>query len=159
MRREQAFENWFRKLGTTQTDMLFNNRQHQAYNPFSPESKRMIQDVGIVELFELLETDSDAVRSMPIILECRHRPLHIPASLKRNSGQSSFHLNIHWTFSQFQNTSSRRENLTATDVGNFQKTKDVTWPIILKKLEKRCIKKDYKGIHDRFLRDHVFVNG
>ena len=23
-------------------------------------------------------------------------------------------------------------------------------------LKKRCIKKDYKGIHDRFLRDHIF---
>ena len=33
-------------------------RQNQAYNPFSPESKQMIQDVGNVELFELLETDS-----------------------------------------------------------------------------------------------------
>ena len=32
-------------------------RQNQAYNPFSPESKRMIQDVGNVELFELFETD------------------------------------------------------------------------------------------------------
>ena len=32
-------------------------RQNQAYNPFSPESKRMIQDVGNVELFELLEPD------------------------------------------------------------------------------------------------------
>ena len=32
-------------------------RQNQAYNPFSPESKQMIQDVGNVELFELLETD------------------------------------------------------------------------------------------------------
>ena len=32
-------------------------RQNQAYNPFSPESKRMIQDVGNVKLFELLETD------------------------------------------------------------------------------------------------------
>ena len=33
-------------------------RQNKAYNPFSAESKRMIQDVGNVELFELLETDS-----------------------------------------------------------------------------------------------------
>ena len=33
-------------------------RQNQAYNPFSPESKQMIQEVGSVELFELLETDS-----------------------------------------------------------------------------------------------------
>ena len=32
-------------------------RQNQAYNPFSPESKRMFQDVGNVELLELLETD------------------------------------------------------------------------------------------------------
>ena len=32
-------------------------RQNQAYNPFSPESKRMIQDVGNEELFELFETD------------------------------------------------------------------------------------------------------
>ena len=32
-------------------------RQNQAYNPFSPESKRMIKDMGNVELFELFETD------------------------------------------------------------------------------------------------------
>ena len=32
-------------------------RQNQAYKPFSPESKKMIQKVGNIELFELLETD------------------------------------------------------------------------------------------------------
>ena len=32
-------------------------RQNKAYNPFSAESKRMIQDVGNVELFELIETE------------------------------------------------------------------------------------------------------
>ena len=32
-------------------------RQNQANNPFSPESKNIIQDVGNIELFELLETD------------------------------------------------------------------------------------------------------
>ena len=37
-----------------QQDLL----QNQAYNPFSLESKQMIQDVGNVELFELHETDS-----------------------------------------------------------------------------------------------------
>ena len=31
-------------------------RQNQAKNPFSPESKKMIQDVGNIELCELLET-------------------------------------------------------------------------------------------------------
>ena len=32
-------------------------RQNQAKNPFSPELKKMIQEVGNIELFELLETD------------------------------------------------------------------------------------------------------
>ena len=32
-------------------------RQNQSFNPFSPESKQMIQDVGIIELCELLETE------------------------------------------------------------------------------------------------------
>ena len=34
-------------------------RQNKAYNPFSAESKRMIQDKGKVELFELFETDPE----------------------------------------------------------------------------------------------------
>ena len=32
-------------------------RQNQAFHPFSPESKKIIQEVGNIELFELLETD------------------------------------------------------------------------------------------------------
>ena len=32
-------------------------RQNQSLNPFSPESKQMIQDVGNIELCELLETE------------------------------------------------------------------------------------------------------
>ena len=32
-------------------------QQNKAYNPFSTTRKKMIQDVGNVELFELFETD------------------------------------------------------------------------------------------------------
>ena len=32
-------------------------RQNQSFNPFSPESKKMIRDVGNIELCELLETE------------------------------------------------------------------------------------------------------
>ena len=53
-------------------------RQNQAYNPFSPESKRMIQDVGKVELFELLEMDSKT--------QCK-----ACLSYWSKSGQSTFH--------------------------------------------------------------------
>ena len=35
-----------------------NLRQNQSLNPFSPESKQMIRDVGNIELCELLETES-----------------------------------------------------------------------------------------------------
>ena len=35
----------------------------------------------------------------------------------------------------------------ATDMGNFHQAHN---------LKKRCIKRQVKGIHDRFLRDHVF---
>ena len=33
-------------------------QQNKAFNPFSATSKKMIQDMGNVELFELFETDS-----------------------------------------------------------------------------------------------------
>ena len=35
-------------------------RQNQSFNPFSPESKQMIRDVGNIELCELLETEPKA---------------------------------------------------------------------------------------------------
>ena len=59
MRRVPAFENWFRKLRTTQIDTLFNNiyDKIKQKTPFSPESKKMNQDVGNIELFELLVTE------------------------------------------------------------------------------------------------------
>ena len=43
-------------------------QQNKAYNSFSATSKKMIQDEGNVELFELFKTDPKT-QSMPIILE------------------------------------------------------------------------------------------
>ena len=37
-------------------DLQADLQQNDAYNPFSEKSKRMITDMGIVELFELFET-------------------------------------------------------------------------------------------------------
>ena len=34
-------------------------QQNKVYNPFSATSKKMIQDMGNVELFELFETDPE----------------------------------------------------------------------------------------------------
>ena len=65
-------------------------RQNQSFNPFSPESKQMIQDVCYIELCELLETEPKTqCKSMPVILEYRHGLLHVRAFLaQRNRGQS-----------------------------------------------------------------------
>ena len=104
-------------------------RQNQAYNPFSPESKKMIQDVGNIELCELLETEpKNAVHSVPIILDHRHRLLHMRAFLaERNSGSIENSLIIRWTFLHSQSMSSRREDFMATDMGKSQETKSIIW--------------------------------
>ena len=57
-------------------------RQNQSFNPFSPESKQMIRDVGKIELCELLDTEhQNAVHSMFIVLEHWHRLLHLRSLL------------------------------------------------------------------------------
>ena len=61
-------------------------------------------------------------------------------------------MNIHWTFFQFQNTSSRRED-HGHRYGKLPGNREF---YLANNLKKRCIKSDYKGIHDRFLRGHVF---
>ena len=59
-------------------------QQNKAYSPFSTTSKKMIQDVGNVELFELFETDPKTQCK-----ECLsywsegNRLLHMRASLER----------------------------------------------------------------------------
>ena len=41
-------------------------KQNNAYNPLSDKSKKMIKDMGNVELFELLETDpQNAMQRVP----------------------------------------------------------------------------------------------
>ena len=65
-------------------------RQIKHITHLSPESKKMIQDVGNIELCELLETEpKNALHSMPIMLEHKDRLLHMRAFLaERNRGQS-----------------------------------------------------------------------
>ena len=41
-------------------------------------------------------------------------------------------MNLHRAFFRYQNTSSRREDFTATDMGNFQDTENIIWPITWK---------------------------
>ena len=49
--------------------------------------------------------------------------------------------NGHWTFFQFQNAYSRREDFMATDMGKFLNV-NIIWP---NNLKKRCIKIEFQG--------------
>ena len=52
-----------------------------------------------------------------------------------------------WTFFQFKIMSLRRDDLMATDMGKLQNKEIILLPIFLRK---RCIKRHFQGIHDRF---------
>ena len=129
-------------------------RQNQAYNPFCPESKKMIQEVGNVELFELLETD-----------------------LKTQCKASLSHWNVGivyctcWHFLQKETAVNRKFVKYTMDLLSLpeyvikkgrphghrygKKPGDKEY-YLANQLKKKCKKKKFQGIHDRFLRDHEF---
>ena len=59
-------------------DLQADLQQSNAYNPFSEKSKKMIRDMGNIELFELCET-IPKVQCSECPLESRHRLLHLRA--------------------------------------------------------------------------------
>ena len=80
-------------------------QQNKAYNPFSTTLKKMIQDVGNVELFKLFETDPKTQgkeclsywSAGTVYCTCEHLFKETVKPIEASS-------KIHWTFSQFQNT-------------------------------------------------------
>ena len=128
-------------------------RQNKAYNPFIPESKRMIQYVGNVELFELFETDPK--------MQCK-------ACLSYWSEGIVYCTCGHL----FKETVANRRFIVYTmDLlsipeyvikkgrphgHRYGKLPEDKAYHLANNLKKRCKKRDYKGINDRFLRDHVF---
>ena len=128
-------------------------RPNKAYNPFSPESKRMIQDVANVELFELLETDPKTQCKACLsywsegIVYCTCGHL-----LKETVANRSF---IEYTldFLSIPEYVIKKGRPHGHRYGKLPGNKEY---YLANNLKKRCVKKDYKGIHDRFLRDHIF---
>ena len=96
-----------------------NLRQNQSFNPFSPESKQMIRDVGNIELCELLETEPKTQCKVCLsywnicILYCTcGHFLHSNSSI------------IRWTFFQFRSTSSRKDDLMDIDMVKSRETRN-----------------------------------
>ena len=79
-------------------------RQNKAYNPISAESKRMIQDVGNVELFEMIETDPRRSAKHAYHTGVKASSIaHAGISYKKQ-WPIDVSLYKRWTFFQFQNT-------------------------------------------------------
>ena len=103
-------------------------RQNQSFNPVSPESKQMIQDVGNIELCELLETEPKTQCKVCLsfwnigILYCTcGHFLHIERGANQHSSI------IRWTTFQSLSMSSRREDLMDIDMGKSRETKNIIW--------------------------------
>ena len=104
-------------------------RQNQLFNPFSPESKQMIRDVGNIGLCELLETEPKTQCKVClsywnigiVYCTCGH-------FLRKERGRISNSSSIRWTFFQFQSTSSRKDDLTDIDMVRSRETRTVIRP-------------------------------
>ena len=111
-------------------DLQRDLKQNNAHNPFSEKSKKMIKDMGNVELFELFETDPET--------QCRKRLLYWSQGivyctcghLLKESEANRGAFNVHWTFSQFKIMSLRRDDLMAIDIGKLQNKETIILPLI-----------------------------
>ena len=113
----------------------------------------MIQDVGNIELFELLETDSKTQCKAGlsywsegiVCCTCGHL-------LKETVANRSF-IVFSLDLLSIPEYVIKKGRLHGHRYGKLPEDKEYH---LVHNLKKRCIKRKFKGIHDRFLRDHVF---
>ena len=134
-------------------DLQADLQQNNAYNPFTEKSKKMIKDTGNVELFELCETNPKVQCKECLlywnqgIVYCTCGHLLRESAANRNA--------IRWTLHllSIQNYVIKKGRPHGH---RFGKTKEQKDHHIAHNLRKRCMKRGFKGIHDRFLKDDVF---
>ena len=143
-----------RRSRTTLTANLFKRYQQQnkAYNPFSTTQKKMIQDVGSVELFEFFEADRKTQCRACLsywsegIVCCTCGHLLKEAVANRNFIVYTMDL---LPIPEYVIKKGRPHG------HRYGKTAQKEYHLA-HNLKKRCVKMDFKEIHDRFFRDHVF---
>ena len=128
-------------------------QQNKAYNPFSMTSKKMIQDVGNVELFELFETNPKTQCTECLsywsegIVYCTCGHLLKESVANRGVIQKTL------DFLSIPNYVIKKGRPHGHRYGKTPEKKEYH---LAHNLKKRCIKKHFKGILDRFLRDPDF---
>ena len=128
-------------------------RQNQSFNPFSPEAKQMIREVGIVELFELFETDPKTQCTECLsywsegIVYCTCG--HLLKEIVANRSFIEYTLDL-LSIPEYVIKKGRPHD------HRYGKTPEKKEYHLAHNLKKRCIKRHFKEIHDRFLRDPDF---
>ena len=125
-------------------------QQNNAYNPFSEKSTKMIRDMGNVELFESRETIPKVQRSERLLYS-NQGIVHCTCGHLFRESECSRHLH-QWRLDALSipnyvvdkgrprgarhgRTEAQKEHCTAHNA------------------RRRCIKKKFQGIHDRFRKD------
>ena len=128
-------------------------QRNKACNPFSAKSKQMIQEMGNVELFELFETDLETQCKECLsywnegIVCCTCG--HLLKESAANRGVIQHTLDV-LSIPEYVIKKGRPHG------HRCGKTPEKKEYHLVHNLKKRCIQRQFKGIHGRFLRDHVF---
>ena len=131
-------------------------RQNQSFNPFSPESKPMIQDVGNIELCELLETEPKTQCTVCLsywnigILYCTCGHF-----LHEERGDNQEFINYTMDLLSVLECVIKMGRPHGHRYGKKPGDKEYC---TANQLKKKCKKNDFQGIHDRFIRDQEFRN-
>ena len=129
-------------------------RQNQSFNPFSPESKQMIREVGNIELCELLETEPKAQCKVClsywdvgiVYCTCGH-------FLRNGREENKKFVQYTMDLLSIPNYHIKKGRPHGHRYGKKPGGHEY---YIANSLKKKCKKKFYLGIHDRFIRDEKF---
>ena len=130
-------------------------RQNQSFNPFSPESKQMIRDVGNIELCELLETEPKTQCKVClsywnigiVYCTCGH-------FLRKGRGENQKFIKYTMDLLAILEYVIKKGRPHGHRYGKKPGDREYYTANQLKK----CKKKFFQGIHDRFIRDETFCN-
>ena len=129
-------------------------RQNQSFNPFSPESKQMIHEVGNIELCELLDMEPKAQCKVClsywdvgiVYCTCGH-------FLRKGTEDNKKFIQYTMDLLSIPDYYIKKGRPHGHRYGKKPGDKEY---YIAHQLKKNCKKKYYQGIHDRFFRDEKF---
>ena len=131
-------------------------RQNQSFNPFSPESKHMIRDVGNIELCELLETEPKTQCTVClsywnigiVYCTCGH-------FLRKQRGANHQFIKCTMNLLSVPEYVIKKGRPHGHRYGKKPGDREY---FSANQLKKKCKKKFFQGIHDRFIRYETFRN-